>query len=688
MTQLRGGTLLIGDRPRFVFGGEVHYFRIERAAWSDRIAAAKALGINTVASYVPWIWHEPSEGSFDFTGATHPQRDLAGFVRLVEDAGLWFLPRIGPVSNAELTGEGLPTWLFERYPDAQLRREDGSSMAGVPSYRHPLFLDKVARWYDALLPILVPRTVSRGGSIPFVQLCNEIDMPTWLARQGDHHEHVRERWALHAGEVEARQPDGTIAAWPSPRHTRWMEFYADYFGGYVRELRALARDRGLDVPVMVNIAQWTDHHDRGRGIDAPLTATMFRDVALGTSDVLVGGDYYPRRLDYDNFHDVVIATEVVRMISAPDAPVVCPELQAGGNEDRPRVYGSDLELLLHLSAGHGLNAVNAYMLAGGENPPGLGVFGTEHDWQAPIGPDGGLRPNAEALRRFGVFLSSAPGYAATSKRFDTHFGFYAPYFQTEYLKGDEVAALSHRRVEVAQDGILRMLALANVQTRFVDLGRTASLACRSLIVFAEDWMEATTQTDLADYVRAGGRLLLFPTVPTRGASGEPCTILADALDAHPVATPTRFVHAAPTTLPMPPMRGARTFARRAGDEVLATTDDGAPCALARNVGDGRLLLLGFGMRHRFQRQVGLLRSWCERLGVRPHLDLEPRDVVGVTRDDGQSVYLTAFNFHEEEREVRGTIQWNGATRAITARTLGPRSAQTWLALETPCGAPD
>jgi beta-galactosidase len=686
--RLCDSTFVVGDRPTFFFGGELHYFRIEREAWRDRVQSAKRLGMNTVSSYIPWIWHEPEEGSFDFDGASHPQRDLASFLDIVESEGLWFVPRIGPVSNAELTGEGLPTWLFERYPDAQLRREDGSPMAGVPSYRHPLFLERVARWYAALMPILAPRT--RGGrpageapavcSIPYVQLCNEIDMPTWLSRQPDHHTHVRDLWnEVSAEHAEARQPDRLPTRWPSARHTRWMDFYADYFAGYVRELSSRASELG--VPFLVNIAQWTDHHDRGRGIHAPLTATMFRDVARSSPDVLVGGDYYPRRLDYDNFHDVVIATEVVRMISRPGAPIVCPELQSGGNEDRPRVYASDLELLLHVSAGHGLVALNAYMLAGGSNPVGLGAFGVEHDWQAPIGPGGELRPQAEALRRFGDFLAGAPGFAGTRKRFDTHFGFYAPYFQTEYLEGPEVAALEHRRVHVAQDGLLRLLTLDSVQFDFVDLTRSAHLGdSRSLVIFCEEWMDVATQTRLAEFLRAGGRLLLFPTVPTRGAEGEPCSVLADAIGSHPVAAPTRFVHAGDTTVPVPI---ANTFATAPADQVLGTTDDGAACVLSRRVGDGLVLLVGFGARHRFDRQVRLARSWLAELGVQPHLRIEPRDVVGVTRDDGRQLYVTLLNFHEEARSVRGSVDWNGSAVDLGTVELPARSARTVLATSSP-----
>jgi beta-galactosidase len=395
--------------------------------------------------------------------------------------------------------------------------------------------------------------------------------------------------------------------------------------------------------------------------------------------VVIGGDYYPRRLDHDNFHDIVIATEVVRMVSAPDAPVVCPELQAGGNEDRPRVYASDLELLVHTAAGHGLDMVSAYMLAGGENPPGLGCFGTEHDWQAPIGPDGALRPSAEALARFGAFLRSAPRYGATRKRFDTHFGFYAPYFQTTYLRGAPIEALERRRVDVAQDGILRLLSVLSVAYDFVDLTRASDLASRaSLWLFAEDWMDRATQERLAAYVLGGGRLCVFPTLPTRDATGAPCTVLADALGGAPRRATTRFVHLVEPKPMLLPATDVSTYDPLAGDAALARDDHGAVAAVLRERGRGRVLLAGFSMRHRFDRQLDVTGRWAESLGVEANVRLTPRSIAAVTRASDDELYLTATNFHEVDAQVSGDVAWRGGRLPIEPFPLPARSARTFL----------
>lgn len=670
--ELRGGSFILDGRPTFLFGGELHYFRLDPGSWAERIALARRLNLNAIASYVPWIWHEPTSGSFDFTGTSHPARNLVRFLDLVQEAGLFFIARIGPVSNAELVGEGIPPWVFSEDPDRQLLKADGSYLAGMPSYRHPSFQERVRRWYDALMPHLVPRLSTHGGHIPLVQLCNEIDMPTWLGRQPDFHAHVSQAYGDFVGDPGAQQPDGWVATLPSARHTAWMDFYAREFARYAQDLALGAK---LDVPVMVNLAQWKDFADRGRGLEAPLTATMFRDMAQTVPQLVLGGDYYPRRLDYENFHDVVIATEIVRMISDHERPVVCPELQTGGNEDRPRLYASDVELLLQTSAGHGLNALNAYMLAGGSNPEGIGLFGVEHDWQAPIGPSGDLRPHSDAIARFGAFLASHPDFAGTQKRFDTTIGIYLPYFQTEYLRGGAIEALERRRADFLQDGWLRMLSLANLQYRMVDLQRAPQLG-ETLWVYCEDWMAAPTQALLASFVQAGGKLVLFPTVPTRGLDGEPCALLAEALGSVPEDEATRYVRVEGTSLPL--MGHAQTFATREGDAVLGQTDSGRACCLLRPVARGAVLLMGYGMKHRWDRQVAIARAWAAKLGIDPRLQLDQPEVIGVVRAHATACFVTLCNYHDVATRVSGTVAWQGERVAIAAGAidLERRSART------------
>lgn len=63
-----------------VKAAELHYPRIPKPYWDQRIKLCKALGMNTVCLYVFWNSHEPQPGVYDFT----EQNDLAEFCRLCQ----------------------------------------------------------------------------------------------------------------------------------------------------------------------------------------------------------------------------------------------------------------------------------------------------------------------------------------------------------------------------------------------------------------------------------------------------------------------------------------------------------------------------------------------------------------------------------------------------------------------------
>jgi hypothetical protein len=72
----------------------------------------RELGIDVVSLYIPWRLHElprTSDGiNFDFTGRTHPQRDLIRFMRNAAALDMMILPKPGPYIHAEVQYGGLP----------------------------------------------------------------------------------------------------------------------------------------------------------------------------------------------------------------------------------------------------------------------------------------------------------------------------------------------------------------------------------------------------------------------------------------------------------------------------------------------------------------------------------------------------------------------------------------------------
>ncbi|XP_023372544.1 beta-galactosidase-1-like protein 3 [Otolemur garnettii] len=139
-----------------IFGGSIHYFRVPREYWQDRLLKLKACGFNTVTTYVPWNLHEPQRGKFDFS----ENLDLEAFVLLAAEIGLWVILRPGPYICSEIDLGGLPSWLLQD-PELKLRTTS------------PGFLEAVDKYFDHLIPRVIPLQYSQGGPVIALQVENE-----------------------------------------------------------------------------------------------------------------------------------------------------------------------------------------------------------------------------------------------------------------------------------------------------------------------------------------------------------------------------------------------------------------------------------------------------------------------------------------------------------------------------------
>ncbi|XP_036975442.1 beta-galactosidase-1-like protein 2 isoform X2 [Acanthopagrus latus] len=143
-------------QPFHILGGSIHYFRVPRAYWRDRLLKMKACGVNTLTTSVPWSLHQPNREVFNF----HTQLDLEAYINLAAELGLWVILRPGPYISSELDLGGLPSWLLR----------DGSMRLRTT---YPGFTQALNTFFDKLIPKVVPLQFKKGGPIIAVQVENE-----------------------------------------------------------------------------------------------------------------------------------------------------------------------------------------------------------------------------------------------------------------------------------------------------------------------------------------------------------------------------------------------------------------------------------------------------------------------------------------------------------------------------------
>jgi Glycosyl hydrolases family 35 len=106
--------LQVDGKPFFVHGAAFDYFGVPQDLWAHSLDRYREMGINTIDLTIPWNWHEPSEGEFDFDGHTNPRRDLRGLLRLIADRGFRLIVHAGPQMTATWRLAGYPEWLVRR----------------------------------------------------------------------------------------------------------------------------------------------------------------------------------------------------------------------------------------------------------------------------------------------------------------------------------------------------------------------------------------------------------------------------------------------------------------------------------------------------------------------------------------------------------------------------------------------
>ncbi|MEI6137915.1 MAG: beta-galactosidase family protein [Mariniphaga sp.] len=180
---------LLDGKPFQIISGEMHPARIPVEYWRHRIQMAKAMGCNTIAAYIFWNYHESEPGLFDFQSGNH---NIAQFIRIVQEEGMYLILRPGPYVCAEWDFGGLPFYLLS-IPDIKLRCMD-------PRYTQP-----AERYIKTLALQVKDLQVTKGGPILMVQIENEYGS---YANDRNYMKWLQEVWKNNGIEVPFYTSDG------------------------------------------------------------------------------------------------------------------------------------------------------------------------------------------------------------------------------------------------------------------------------------------------------------------------------------------------------------------------------------------------------------------------------------------------------------------------------------------------
>lgn len=154
--ELKDGHFYLNNKIQQIHSGELHYPRVPKAYWKHRMQMMKAMGLNTVTTYVFWNYHEESPGKWNWSG----EKSLKDFIKTAQEVGLWVIIRPGPYVCAEWDFGGYPWWISTDN-SIEVRTENQA------------FLKECTQYIHQLAKQIKPFEIQNGGPVIMVQVENE-----------------------------------------------------------------------------------------------------------------------------------------------------------------------------------------------------------------------------------------------------------------------------------------------------------------------------------------------------------------------------------------------------------------------------------------------------------------------------------------------------------------------------------
>uniref|UniRef100_A0A8D0L6X9 Beta-galactosidase n=1 Tax=Sphenodon punctatus TaxID=8508 RepID=A0A8D0L6X9_SPHPU len=349
-----------GEPFRYI-SGSIHYSRVPRYYWKDRLMKMKMAGLDAIQTYVPWNYHESEPGVYNFSG----DRDLEYFLQLANEVGLLVILKAGPYICAEWDMGGLPAWLLKK-ESIVLRSSDLDYLAAVE------------KWMGVLLPKMKPHLYKNEGPIITVQVENEYG--SYFACDYDYLRYLQKLFRHHLGDdVVLFTTDGASSLYLRCGALQGLYSTVDFGpGGNVTAAFLTQRNSEPKGPLVNSefYTGWLDHWGRRHSVvpTNAITKTLSEMLARGASVnmyMFIGGTnfgywnganmpYLPQPTSYDYDAPLTEAgdltekyfalREVIGMYKAiPEGPIPPTTPKFAYGEVALKKVGTVLELLGELS---------------------------------------------------------------------------------------------------------------------------------------------------------------------------------------------------------------------------------------------------------------------------------------------------------------------------------------------------
>lgn len=489
--EIRKNQVWIGRKAVSLISGEVHYWRLNPNYWKEVLARVREMGLEVIATYVPWDYHEYKRGHFDFTGKTDQTRNLRKFLELTRKEGFKVIIRPGPYIYSEWPNEGAPAYAYKYHR------------------LHPVFLKYARNYLEKVCAVIKPFLASRpGGHILMLQADNEID--PWPDIFGPQYgltgkpgmfqdflkgryegriESLNQSWGTS---YERFEEAGPFIATMLPGETglsmkgdKELRRNIDYFKFKYHYSRAVAdwnvktfRTLGIDVPIYLNLYPFFYAHD-------------WQEMQ-SVSD-LVGVDLYPSsELAEDEFEQRKMVDKIRFLCKVSTVPYIA-EFAAGvwhaRHYDTGVLTPNHYRLITLSAIQGGIAGWNWYMLVNRDN------------WyMSPINEWGRVR--GELYDVFKQLVSVFGKIHPPSLKKLTEIG--VTYNPLQYAA----------RTMSGNSPVLVALNKADVDYSLCD-PRTMGCAEKFLFYSGNQWLDRSSHENLRKYVEKGGTLIAFRDYPRK-----------------------------------------------------------------------------------------------------------------------------------------------------------------------------